>query len=333
MSYTADQLLVFATNFDKYTSESLVKSAKKKDEKKSKKPSKGKFPDFLKKKKEDSNSAKDSKTSKDSKKSDKKDKKKKSAYYSALINKFSQTTTWNQAEQSDEDAKNFMANPAPAAPVDKTYSPSPQKLDTDLITNLQKFLLSKKYNLGPTGADGKFGNFTTQALKAWQKSVGLPDSGKTDEATMKALTPLMQAQGLLPKTDAPGAKFDHKMTNDTLNAISALFTQMQSQSAQGQIKPANAQQYIQTLAPYEARLNEVRTQLAALNVDPNMTPEQAGLLKGLYPKAEKLATDLAAWKEYLGKIPKPMVDEKPYGNAPAAPPPAQSNAPTPTTQT
>jgi hypothetical protein len=119
---------------------------------------------------------------------------------------------------------------------------------------------------------------------------------------MKALTPLMQAQGLLPKTDAPGAKFDHKATNETLNAISALLTQYQSSAAQGQITAANVDPIVTTLGQYETRLNEVRGQLAAFNVDPNMTPEQAGLLKGLFPKAEKLATDIAAWKQYLGNI-------------------------------
>lgn len=53
MSYTAEQLLSLSNSFEEFTSDSLVKSAKKKDEKK-------KFPFWLKNKgKKDSNSAKD----------------------------------------------------------------------------------------------------------------------------------------------------------------------------------------------------------------------------------------------------------------------------------
>lgn len=58
MSYTPEQLLTIASNFETNASDSLQKTAKKKDEKKSKKP-----PFWMKNK--DLNDAKDKKTSKD----------------------------------------------------------------------------------------------------------------------------------------------------------------------------------------------------------------------------------------------------------------------------
>lgn len=181
MSHSASQLLVFATNFEKLTSESLVKSAKKKEDsekdskKDGKKPAKGKFPFWLKKKKTpDTNSASDSKDSKKSapkSKEVKKDKKKKkSAYYETLLNKLAQTPgspaflgpSFQPVDHIDHPVSmTGHAEPSKAAPAPAAGWTGP-RIDPVFQTML---------SLSP---DGKLGPMTQQALNVYKKSVNQP---------------------------------------------------------------------------------------------------------------------------------------------------------------
>src|SRR5262249_50752271 len=57
----------------------------------------------------------------------------------------------------------------------------------ELVKRLQAALISFGFDLGPTGADGGFGNLTKAAVKSFQSSRGLPATGVADPATIAAM--------------------------------------------------------------------------------------------------------------------------------------------------
>jgi hypothetical protein len=57
----------------------------------------------------------------------------------------------------------------------------------DTVQEIQAALIKLKYDLGPSGADGKFGNKTKAAVMAFQRSVGLDPTGIVDPMTKTAL--------------------------------------------------------------------------------------------------------------------------------------------------
>jgi Putative peptidoglycan binding domain len=57
----------------------------------------------------------------------------------------------------------------------------------ELVKRLQAALISFGFNLGPTGADGGFGNRTKAAVKSFQISRGLPATGVADPDTLAAM--------------------------------------------------------------------------------------------------------------------------------------------------
>ena len=57
----------------------------------------------------------------------------------------------------------------------------------EYVTLLQTLLIQRGYNVGSTGADGKFGNATYNAVKAFQKDNGLAVDGVVGRATWSAL--------------------------------------------------------------------------------------------------------------------------------------------------
>jgi hypothetical protein len=65
------------------------------------------------------------------------------------------------------------------------------------------------------GADGDFGSETTDAVKAFQKSVGEPDSGKVDKATLVALDARFKAPALPSSVDR-AAKWTEACVLDVL---------------------------------------------------------------------------------------------------------------------
>lgn len=56
------------------------------------------------------------------------------------------------------------------------------------VKDLQTRLIALGFSCGPDGADGDFGSNTEKAVKAYQKSKGLPQTGVYDAATRKAMT-------------------------------------------------------------------------------------------------------------------------------------------------
>ena len=163
MSYTAEQLLVLASNFDKLAVESLVKEAKKKEED-SKKPGKKKpFPFWLKKKgpkgsekdskKSDTNSAKDSK---DSKKPAAK--KKKSAYYDTILSKLAQTQFEVEKDKAISAPPTTTSKGSPKQVFDaskKTWTPITAEAYLTLPNgSVLRFFRDKKWNYAHKEADG-----------------------------------------------------------------------------------------------------------------------------------------------------------------------------------
>jgi len=169
MSYTAEQLLVLASNFDKLADESLVKEAKKKEED-GKKPGKKKpFPFWLKKKgpkgsekdskKSDTNSAKDSK---DSSKKDKKDKKKKSAYYDTILSKLAQTKDMVSSQFGSEKDKARSVSQTPMSRVKQMWD-TPTNSWSNIPSNSEmppgiifRTLINNKWNYGEVDSSGQY---------------------------------------------------------------------------------------------------------------------------------------------------------------------------------
>lgn len=68
------------------------------------------------------------------------------------------------------------------------YRPTLRKGDRGAyVTLAQTELINRGYDLGKWGADGKFGNATLEAVKAFQHDVGLVATGVIEEKTWKAL--------------------------------------------------------------------------------------------------------------------------------------------------
>ena len=71
------------------------------------------------------------------------------------------------------------------------------------VSSLQQMLIDKGYDLGDTGADGKFGPRTAAAVKQFQTDFGLQVDGIAGDQTMSALN---RAQGgARPTPASPGA--------------------------------------------------------------------------------------------------------------------------------
>lgn len=73
--------------------------------------------------------------------------------------------------------------------VDTTIVPDDIKFgDTgEAVEQLQKLLMDLGYPLPKYGADGDFGRETEDALKAFQRDHGLPDTGVLDDETMRVM--------------------------------------------------------------------------------------------------------------------------------------------------
>lgn len=74
----------------------------------------------------------------------------------------------------------------------------------ELVTDLQRTLNAKLDPSPNLGTDGEFGSVTEAALKAFQKSAGLEETGVTDAKTWAALGPLLPTPDpQVPLTDPP----------------------------------------------------------------------------------------------------------------------------------
>jgi len=212
----------------------------------------------------------------------------------ALENTFFRKLSQFQWNPQQSNVAGDAASTTPGA----TYSPSGEDLDADFNKNLQKFLLSlnvggkQDYYVGRRGADGIFGDATKKSLQKWQALKGLPTSGETDLATLKALTPAMQAAGFMPKTETV-VKFDHKTTNDTLNSVSSGLTQLTGLAQTGKMPP-NAKTL---LDQYEKTLNETASNIMAVLQNKEATPEESQLAGSLNAKVNGLRNTVSVWRK------------------------------------
>lgn len=123
--------------------------------------------------------------------------------------------------------KNVRPSAAPTAPTVEGL----QRGDKgDDVRAMQRALLAWDADCLPRyGADGDFGSETVKAVKDFQASVGLPETGIYDEATRKALTGVKPAEPEEPDEDTLGEigdidAFLHlyvRVTGDSVNVRSA----------------------------------------------------------------------------------------------------------------
>ena len=71
------------------------------------------------------------------------------------------------------------------------------------VAQLQQALISRGYDVGPTGADGIFGSNTAWAVESFQYDAGLVIDGIAGPATMGALGLAISTPGAPTPTPAP----------------------------------------------------------------------------------------------------------------------------------
>lgn len=70
------------------------------------------------------------------------------------------------------------------------------------VKEVQQALMAQGFDLGSYGADGDFGSATEKTVKAFQKKVGLDQTGKYDDKTHEALMAAADAGAIAPDTEA-----------------------------------------------------------------------------------------------------------------------------------
>jgi hypothetical protein len=68
-----------------------------------------------------------------------------------------------------------------------TFSRENEKTVIPEVVAIQRCLIAKGYDLGRSGADGKFGPRTEKAVQEYQRSFGIPDTGVVELITWNAL--------------------------------------------------------------------------------------------------------------------------------------------------
>ena len=85
-------------------------------------------------------------------------------------------------------AEDYVQPEDPPKEDDKVSRPTLKKgASGSKVKELQKLLIDRGYSCGTKGADGKFGNDTLAAVKAFQKDNGLKADGVVGESTWEAL--------------------------------------------------------------------------------------------------------------------------------------------------
>ncbi len=92
----------------------------------------------------------------------------------------------------------------PVVDLAKTYTGTIAKgSPPEVVKSLQSALVAAGYDVGPTGADGKFGPATMAAVKAFQADKGLPTTGLT-ALSFVTNPPTTAAAATPPETRSPG---------------------------------------------------------------------------------------------------------------------------------
>lgn len=84
----------------------------------------------------------------------------------------------------------------------------------DAVQLYQSQLLDLGYNLGKSGADGKYGADTIKAIKAFQAKEGLPQTGVMDPVTMQRLAKRVSEK----RSASPSSNLDAVLLEDMLKS-------------------------------------------------------------------------------------------------------------------
>ena len=110
------------------------------------------------------------------------------------------------------------------------------------VTELQKLLLEKGYDLGKYGADGDFGSKTLAAVKAFQTDKGLTVTGTVNADTLKALTGADEA----PIEDEPAFPSGTKVVTITGDSVNARIGDAQQYDTTGHVHKGDTFEWVAT---------------------------------------------------------------------------------------
>jgi hypothetical protein len=237
-----------------------------------------------------------------------KDSKKKSSYYQALLSKFAQRTDDipppDPADIVQTVPEQTIVGEPPAPKPKAPARPAQSATTTNLLIEAQKGLKQLGFK-GKSGKDldpdGKLGPETNFAIAAYIEK----NKGRIPEGFAQAGDALYTMIARDATGENKTTAFDHKTTNDALNAASALLLNFQSQSAQGQITYQNAATVKQQIAQSYEQVKPYYAGILAALQD-NRSSEQEKTLAGqLKAKADKLVSDIGAWNKYLDGLTNP----------------------------
>ena len=80
---------------------------------------------------------------------------------------------------------NEVAGKEPAMSTSSSSSATSSRYESALVRSVQQALNDKGYNAGPV--DGQWGPATEDAVRKFQRSSGLPETGQLEQSTLSAL--------------------------------------------------------------------------------------------------------------------------------------------------
>jgi len=284
-------------------------------------------------------------------------KKKASAYYNGLLKKFGQDPKPPAGTPGSPEYAARKENGGPGDPNDSVMElgdgnvdeegnqlrqprPQPTKnygnaAEQELVKKIQEYLNNNKFNAGI--ADGKLGTNTAGALKRWQKSVKLPETGQLDKATWDKLSEFIPELGSVGTNKLP---VDLGYVRGVVENARAWIEKLNAAHKAGQLKDmATAKQYWASLAPFSdpnnpASIPSLIKQLNGMAAIPNLEAEQKKQINDLLFNANDATMALAQWNQILsgqfaqtGQMPgvapaqptAPAALTQPAAAAPAAP--------------
>lgn len=230
--------------------------------------------------------------------------------------------THNPTPQTDQDAKNFMAGkgaPRGAGGGGGAGTDTSKAPDAALVGKMQEFLNKNKFNAGPV--DNKLGPQTAGALKRWQKSVGLPETGQMDQATFAKLADsipefkqMMNASKGITKAPISAERASALVDQHESDMQDYLKTY---QSGEMTASQQNKQMYLASMSKSYKNAYTLWQQLSGLMQSPQIDPDQK---KELEPISNKLNGVMMAYWQYMQILQSPA--QQAPGQQPGQPPAA-----------
>lgn len=243
---------------------------------------------------------------------------KKKAYiqkFDSLITKFAQDVSWNPSEQNEEDAKNFMAGkPSTRPKTDPTFQGNSGKWGTtqeqQAVVLIQQYLRDQKYNIGATGADGKLGPATQQALKQFQSKNGLPADGQLNAKTLEFLgTKIPTLSKVVPTTQQQAnqvaAPIDIEKTKQIVTSARGWIDFLNKSFQSGKLKDpqtasnagAQVKAFLDPKGPWN--LQSLVQSINGLIASPNIADDQKEQLKTMQFEANDMLMAFKQWEAVL----------------------------------